>query len=87
VNKPLKDQGTQNGFFALWASYCKHNMFVDFLKLFEVVDMDGSFPMRCYMQSLDLRFKSYEVFKISGDLWACCEPLPMQQILPKSAQK
>jgi hypothetical protein len=45
-------------------------MFVDFLKLFEVVDMDCSFPMRCYMQSLDLRFKSYEVFKISGDLWA-----------------
>jgi hypothetical protein len=34
--------------------------------------MDGSFPMRCYMQS----------FKISGDLWACCQPLPMQQILP-----
>jgi hypothetical protein len=41
-------------------------MFVDFLKLFEVVDMDGSFPMRRYTQSLDLRFKSYEVFKISG---------------------
>jgi hypothetical protein len=45
---------------------------VDFLKLLEVVDMDGSFPMRRYMQSLDLRFKSYKVFKISGDLWACC---------------
>jgi hypothetical protein len=38
------------------------------------------------MQSLDLRFKSYEVFKISSDLWACCQLLPMQQILPKSAQ-
>jgi hypothetical protein len=23
-------------------------MFVDFLKLLEVVDVDGSFPMRCY---------------------------------------
>ena len=43
-------------------------MFVDFLKLFEVVDMDGSFPMRRYMQSLDLQFKSYEVFQILGDL-------------------
>jgi hypothetical protein len=61
-------------------------MFVDFLILLEVVDMDGSFPMRCYMQSLDLRFKSYEVFEISGDLWACCHPLPMQQILPKIAK-
>jgi hypothetical protein len=61
-------------------------MFVDFLKLFEVVDMDGSFSMRCYTQSLDLQFKSYEVFKISGDLWACCQPLPMQQILPKTAK-
>jgi hypothetical protein len=61
-------------------------MFVDFLKLLDVVDIDGSFPMRCYTQSLDLRFKSYEVFKISCDLWACCEPLPMQQNLPKSAQ-
>jgi hypothetical protein len=60
-------------------------MFVDFLKLFEVVDMDGSFPMRHYTQSLDLRFKSYEVFQISGDLWTCCKPLPMQQILPKTA--
>jgi hypothetical protein len=48
--------------------------------------MDGSFPVRHYKQSLDLRFKSYEVFKISSDLWACCQPLPMQQILPKSAQ-
>jgi hypothetical protein len=43
-------------------------MFVDFLKLFKVVDMDGSFPVRHYKQSLDLRFKSYEVFKISSDL-------------------
>jgi hypothetical protein len=43
-------------------------MFVDFLKLFEVVNMDGSFSMRRYTQSLDLWFKSYEVLKISGDL-------------------
>jgi hypothetical protein len=61
-------------------------MFVDFLNFLSVVDMDGSFSTRRYTQSLDLRFKSYEVFKISGDLWACCQPLPMQQILPKSAQ-
>jgi hypothetical protein len=49
-------------------------MFVDFWKLLEVVDMDGSFPMRRYTQSLDLRFKSYEVFN------------PNCQNLPKSAQ-
>jgi hypothetical protein len=60
-------------------------MFVDFLIFLSVVNIDGSFPMRRYMQSLDLRFKSYEVSKISGDLWACCQPL-LQQILPKSAQ-
>jgi hypothetical protein len=61
-------------------------MFVDVLKLLEVVDMDGSFPMGHYTQSLDLRFKSYEIFKNSSDLWAWCQPLPMHQILPKSAQ-
>jgi hypothetical protein len=61
-------------------------MFVDFLNFLSVVDMDSSFPMRRYMQSLDLRFKSYEVFKISGDLWAHCQPLPMQPNLPKTAQ-
>jgi hypothetical protein len=48
--------------------------------------MDGSFSMKRYMQSLDLRFKSYEVFKILDDLWTCCHPLPMQQVLPKIAQ-
>jgi hypothetical protein len=58
---------------------------LDFLNFLSVVNMDGSFPMRRYTQSLDLRFKSYEVFKISSDLWACCQPLPMQQILPKTA--
>jgi hypothetical protein len=61
-------------------------MFVDFLKVFEAVDMDGNFPMRYYTQRLDLWFKSYEVFKISDDFWACCQPLPMKQILPKSTQ-
>jgi hypothetical protein len=35
---------------------------------------------------LDLRYKSYEVFKILGDLQACCPPLPMQQNLPKTAK-
>jgi hypothetical protein len=53
-------------------------MFVDFLNFLRLVAMDGNFPMGCYMQSLDLWFKSYEVFKISGDLLACCQPLPMQ---------
>jgi hypothetical protein len=32
---------------------------------------------------LDLQFKSYEVFKISGELWTCCQALPMKQNLPK----
>jgi hypothetical protein len=89
VNWPLKEQGTQNGLFALWVGCCEHNMFVDFLNFLSVVDMDGSFPMRCYTQSLDLRFKSYEIFKISDNLWACYQPLPMQQIcskLPKIAK-
>jgi hypothetical protein len=57
-----------------------------FFKFFEVVDMDGSFPMRCYMYRLDLWFKSYEVFKISAQVGACCQPLSMQQNLPKTAQ-
>ena len=86
VNWPLKEQGTQNGLFVRWAGCCEHNMFVDFLSILSVVDMDGSFPMRCYTQSLDLRFKSYEVFKISSDLWAFCQPLPMWQMLPEFAQ-
>jgi hypothetical protein len=48
--------------------------------------MDGSFPMRCYMLSSGSWFKSYEVLKISAKLRACCQPLPMQQNLPKTAQ-
>jgi hypothetical protein len=35
---------------------------------------------------LDLRFKSYEVFKISALLRAGSQPLSMQQILPKTAK-
>jgi hypothetical protein len=38
------------------------------------------------MYRLDLWFKSYEVFKISAQVGACCQPLPMQQNLPKTAQ-
>jgi hypothetical protein len=45
--------------------------------------MDCSFLMRCYMLCLDSWFKSYEVLKISTKLWACCQPLPMQQNMPK----
>jgi hypothetical protein len=48
--------------------------------------MDGSFPMRRYMLRLDSWFKSYEVLKILAKLRACCQPLPMQQNLPKTAQ-
>jgi hypothetical protein len=49
-----------------------------FLKLFEPVDMDGSFPMRRYTSRLDSWFKSYELLKISAEVGACCQPLPMQ---------
>jgi hypothetical protein len=48
--------------------------------------MDCSFPKSHYTSFLDSWFKSYEVLKISAKIWACSEPLPMQQILPKSAQ-
>jgi hypothetical protein len=75
--------GKQTGYHFLTDN---SNMFVGFLNFLEVVDMDGSFLMRRYTQSLDLQFKSYEVLKISAQVWACCQPLPMQQILPKTAQ-
>jgi hypothetical protein len=39
------------------------------------------------MPNLDLRFKSYEVFKISAQVQACYQPLSMQQILPKIVKK
>jgi hypothetical protein len=51
-----------------------------------VVNMDGSFPMGRYTLRLDSWFKSYEVLKISAKLWACCQPLPMQQNLSKTAK-
>jgi hypothetical protein len=35
---------------------------------------------------LDLWFESYEVFKILTEVWACCQPLPMQQNLTKTTQ-
>jgi hypothetical protein len=50
---------------------------IGFLKLFEVVDMDGNFLMRCYTKCLDSWFKSYEVLKISAQVGACCQPLSM----------
>jgi hypothetical protein len=48
--------------------------------------MDGSFSMRRYTSHLDSWFKSYEVFKISAQVWACSQPLSMQQNLPKTTQ-
>jgi hypothetical protein len=48
--------------------------------------MNCSFPMRRYTYRLDLWFKSYEVFKISAQVGACCQPLSMQQNLPKTAK-
>jgi hypothetical protein len=42
--------------------------------------------MRRYTLRLDSWFKSYEVLKISAKLRACCQPLSMQQNLPKTAQ-
>jgi hypothetical protein len=47
------------------------------LRLEMYIEVVSSFPLKCYTSSLDSRFNSYEVFKISGDLWACCQPLPM----------
>jgi hypothetical protein len=80
------DQESQNGSLHFWVGCCESILFLELLELFEVVDMDGSFPMRRYMLRLDLWFKSYEVFKISAEVRACCQPLPMQQNLPKTAQ-
>jgi hypothetical protein len=86
VDLTPKGQGGQNGFLRFWAAYCECTLFLEFLKLFVVVDMDGSFPMSHSMQHLDSRFMSYNVFKISALLRAGSQPLPMQQILPKTAQ-
>jgi hypothetical protein len=35
---------------------------------------------------LDSWLRSYEVFKVLAKVWACSQPLPMQQNLPKSTQ-
>jgi hypothetical protein len=59
-------------FLCYWAGHHEFILFLEFLKLFVVVDMDGSFPMRCYTLRLDSWFKSYEVLKISAKLRACC---------------
>jgi hypothetical protein len=41
---PLSPLGVnQNGFLLVWASCHECNKFSDFLKLFETIDMDGSF--------------------------------------------
>jgi hypothetical protein len=69
-----------------WVACYECNKSLDFLKLFEVVDMDGSFPMRCYTSHLDSWSKSYELLKILAQIGACCQPLSMQQNLPKPAQ-
>jgi hypothetical protein len=85
--KPLKALDSHMWDLVILGRLCKCNKFLDFLKLFEVVDMDCSFPMRqCYMYRLDLWFKSYEVFKISAQVGICCQPLLMKQNLPKTAQ-
>ena len=53
------------------------------LKLFLLVNMDGSFLVSCSMQHLDSRFMSKSILKISAYLWACSQPLLMQQFCPK----
>jgi hypothetical protein len=49
LNLTYKGQRRQNGFLHFWAGCCEYNMFVDFLKLFEALNMDGSFPMKHFM--------------------------------------
>jgi hypothetical protein len=56
---------------------------VDFLKLFVAVEVDGSFPMRPFTHHLDLRLKSYGSLNISALLRACCQPVALQQNLPR----
>jgi hypothetical protein len=55
---------------------------VDFLKLFVAIDVDGTFPTRHFMHHLDTRVESYRGLKILALLWACCQPLALQQTLP-----
>jgi hypothetical protein len=56
------------------------------LRLCILVGIDCSCPKSHYTSFLDLRFKSYEVLKISAKVQAYSQPLPMQQILPKTAK-
>jgi hypothetical protein len=56
---------------SFWTGCCQCNIYFLFFELFEAVDMDGSFSMRRYTSHLDSWFKSYEVFKISAQVWAC----------------
>jgi hypothetical protein len=86
INLTPKGPRWPKWFFALLGNLLECSLFLEFLKLFVVVDMDGSFPMSHSMQHLDSRFMSQSIFKISALLWACSQPLPMQQILPKIAQ-
>jgi hypothetical protein len=60
---------------------------LELLKLLEIVNMDSSFPMSQSTLDLDSWFKSYRYLKISALLWLGSQPLSMQQILPKSAQR
>jgi hypothetical protein len=51
-----------------------------------VLFIDGGHGKVALMGMDTLWFKSYEVFKISAQVGACCQPLSMQQNLPKTAQ-
>jgi hypothetical protein len=42
---PLENEGRQNDILHFWAGCGEYNMFVIFLKLCEVVNMDLSFPI------------------------------------------
>jgi hypothetical protein len=57
----LIDKGSQNGFLHFLARCYEYNTFVDFLKLFEVVDMDGSFLTRCSIIHVVFNFKVDEL--------------------------
>jgi hypothetical protein len=56
------------------------------LRLCILVGIDCSYPKSHYTSFLYLRFKSYEILKISASFRAGSQPLSMQQILPKTAQ-
>jgi hypothetical protein len=58
-----------------------------YLGLCILVGIDCSYPKSHYTSFLDLLFKSYGVLKISASVKAGSQPLSMQQILPKTAQR